>query len=140
MLWCGLSRSARDATAGGACPPESERGIAAINNELLLQWIRACIEDGRYYFTDQALTEHTVVERFTPRQAIAAIARGTIISRRDDASRCLICGESPELDPDPTYITTYIHCVVQWNELERVVIITMYRPKSTEWKNQFTRR
>lgn len=140
MLWCGSSRSAREVTASGAWTTESERGNAAINNELLLQWIRACIDDGRYYFTDHALTEHTVVERFTPRQAIEAIARGTIISRRDDASRCIVCGESPELDPDPACITTYIHCVVQWNELQRVVIITMYRPKSTEWKNQFTRR
>ncbi len=116
------------------------RAGGAINNELLLAWIQTCIEEGRYHFTDHALTKHTMEDGFTPRQALEAIQRGTVIERRDDECRCLLCGEASGLRLDPKFVTTYIHSVIRWDSVREVVVITMYRPKSTEWQNQFTRR
>jgi len=116
------------------------RARAIINDELLLQWIATCVAEGRYFFTTHALTKHPAVEGFTARHAIEALRRGTIISRRDDESRCVVCGEAEGVRLDPAYLARYIHCVVQWDNVTRVVIITMYRPKASEWKNPFTRR
>lgn len=111
-----------------------------ISDELLLQWIRTCISEGRFHFTQHALTHHPMAEGFTARQVLEAIEHGSIIERRDAEGRCLVCGKAAGLAVEPAFITTYLHCVVQWDDERQVVIITMYRPKSAEWQNPFTRR
>ena len=63
-----------------------------------------------------------------------------MIERRDSEGRCLVSGEAPGVKLDPAYVTTAIHCVVRWDSVNQIVIITMYRPKSSEWLNQFKRR
>jgi YgiT-type zinc finger domain-containing protein len=95
-------------------------GGTATNDQLLLRWIVTCIESGRYSFTTRALTKHPPTERFTARQALTTLKQGTIIARRDDANRCVVCGEAAGIPTDPTYIGGYIHCVVQWDEVAQV--------------------
>ncbi len=107
---------------------------------MLLAWIQQCIEAGRYHFTDHALTKHPLDEGFTAADAILAIQRGTIIEHRAEECRCLICGDVPKLAPSPRFITNHLHCSVEWDPDDEVVIVTVYRPDSGQWVNQFTRR
>jgi len=111
-----------------------------MNDALLLQWIQQCIANERFHFNEHALTKHTVTEGFRARHAIEAIERGTIIERRDSESRCLVCGEATGLKISSDYVGDYIHCSIEWSYVDGVVSITMYRPMSSEWVNQFTRR
>jgi hypothetical protein len=86
------------------------------------------------------LQKHPVEEGFTARNALEALRNGEIVERRDDDHRCLICGVAFDLEQRPEFIATYIHCVVQWSQVENVIIITMYRPKRSDWKDHRTRR
>lgn len=115
-------------------------GGAGINDEFALSWIQECVSSGKYHVTDHALTKHTLAEGFRVRDALTAISRGSIIESRLSECRCVICGDVPGLRLHADFISNYIHCVVQWDEVEQVVIITMYRPRSDQWVNQFTRR
>lgn len=110
------------------------------NDELLLRMIQEYIRSGQYKFTSHALTKHPTAEGFRARHAIHAILNGSIIEHYAGRNRCLICGECSDIQPLPDYISTYIHCVCAYDEASQVVIITMYRPRSDEWVNQFTRR
>jgi hypothetical protein len=115
------------------------RGLV-INDDVLLGWIRSCIEAGQYHFTDHAMTKHPRDEGFALRDAITAIQNGEIVSRRDEEARCLVCGHVPGLALSPDYVATYLHCSIQWDYGDGVVIITVYRPSSGEWINHRTRR
>lgn len=110
------------------------------NNDLLLKIIQECIQAGRFKFTDHALTKHPVREGFRARHALGAIMNGSIIEHYSDRDKCLICGECPEIEVSKEYISTYIHCVCTYDETDKVVVVTMYRPHSDEWLNQFTRK
>jgi len=107
---------------------------------LLIAWILECTDEGRYHFTDHALTKHPVAEGFTAGQAVDAMRRGSIIARRDDECRCIVAETAIGIKIDPAFIANSIHCVVKWDDVQRIVIITMYRPMSSEWTNQHTRR
>jgi hypothetical protein len=107
---------------------------------LLLQWIGSCIEEGRYFFTDHALRTHPPVEGFRPQDAVEAIRRGEIIERRDVEFRCLLCGEATALEERSEFLGSFIHSAIQWDEVQRIVVITMYRPRTSEWSSPFTRR
>jgi hypothetical protein len=109
-------------------------------NDLLLSMIRECIRQRRYAFTTHALTKHPLVEGFTPRQAIEAISNGDVIEHYPEQSRCLIAGTASGLVISKDYITTYIHCVCRYDNINQMVIITMYRPKSDEWVNHARRK
>jgi hypothetical protein len=65
---------------------------------------------------------------------------GSIIEHYADREACLICGEASNLSISPDYVGTYIHCACSYDEISRIIIITMYRPHSDAWLNQYTRR
>jgi hypothetical protein len=111
-----------------------------INDEVLLQWIKSCIEEGRYFFTDHALNTHPPIEGFRPQDVLEAIGRSVIVERRDIEFRCLLCGEATALEERSEFVGSFIHCAVQWDEIQRVLIITMYRPRVSEWLSPFRRR
>lgn len=113
---------------------------AVIPDELLLKWIRECIRSGRYHFTVHALEKHPLAEGFVARDALVAIDRGTIVEQREDECRCLICGDVPHLSSSSEFVANYLHCLVQWDYTDGVVIITIYRPRTNQWVNQFQRR
>lgn len=102
-------------------------------DDFLLSMIRECIRLRRYAFTAHALTKHPALEGFTPRQALEAIGNGDIVERYPGDRRCLIAGTAAGLAVSKDYITTYIHCVVRYDNIAQMVIITMYRPRSSEW-------
>jgi len=106
----------------------------------LLAFIQECVRQHRYVFTDHALTKHPIAEGFRPSQAIASILSGTIIEHYPTVSRCLTCGEADGLEVSKDYQGRYIHCVCDYDDIQEIVIITMYRPRSDEWLNHFTRR
>src|SRR4051794_34236170 len=110
------------------------------DSTVLLAIIQECIAAGRFQFTAHALTKHAPLEGFTPRQALEALLNGTIIERYDDRSRCLISGTAAGLALSQTYIATYIHCVCSYDDIRKIVIITMYRPHGDEWINGHRRR
>ena len=110
------------------------------NSPLLLAMIRECIRTGRFVFSAHALTKHTASEGFTPRQAIEAIMAGDIIEHYEARNSCLIAGSASGLVVSNDYIATYIHCVCAYDQVNRIVIVTMYRPRSTEWINPSRRK
>jgi len=105
-----------------------------------LALIQKCIRTGRYIFTNHALTKHPPTEGFRAGQALQAILNGTIIEDYPEQDRCLISGAAPGLQLSRDYVTTYIHCVCHYNDIENVVVITMYRPSSIDWLNGERRR
>jgi hypothetical protein len=109
-------------------------------NAVLLAMIQECIRTGRYTYTPHALGKHPPAEGFTPDQALASIMSGAIIEHYESESRCLTCGEAPGLKPSKDFISTYIHCVCKYDNIQQVVVITMYRPRSDQWVNHFRRR
>ncbi|TVR75571.1 MAG: DUF4258 domain-containing protein [Sphaerobacteraceae bacterium] len=109
-------------------------------NEQTLEFIRACIQAGRFFFTEHALTRHPFAEDFSPEDALDAIMNGELIENYAEEYRCLVSGPSPGITLHREYVSDYIHCVVQYDRVDRIVIITMYRPKTSEWTNHFTRR
>ena len=109
-------------------------------NTLLLAMIRECIRTGRYAFTSHALIKHPTSEGFTPRQAIEAINNGDIIEHYPEQSRCLIAGTASGIVISKEYITTYIHCVCHYDDVNQIVIVTMYRPRSDTWRNHASRK
>lgn len=110
------------------------------NDEFLLKMIQECVRTGRFKFTDHALTKHPPVEGFRPGHALQAILNGSIIEHYTDREACLICGEASNLSRSPDYVGTYIHCACSYDEVSRIVVITMYRPHNDQWLNQYTRR
>jgi hypothetical protein len=40
----------------------------------------------------------------------------------------------------PRYIANYLYCGVEWDYVDGVVIITMYRPASADWVGHLRRR
>lgn len=110
------------------------------SDDLLLGLIRECIRTGRYAFTNHALTKHPPAEGFTPRQAIEAINNGSIVEHYAADCRCLVAGTASGLVVSKDFITTYIHCVVKYDDIRQVVVITMYRPSSDEWIGPFRRK
>lgn len=58
-------------------------------------------------------------EGFTASDALQALRIGEIIERRDDERRCLICGIALRIEERSDFIGKYIHCVVQWNQVEK---------------------
>ena len=106
----------------------------------ILSYIRQCIEQDRYAFTSHAQTKHPIAEGFSEDDAIAAIFNGEVIEHYPDEGRCLVCGPAAGIAPSPEYIANYVHVVVKYDELVQVSIITMYRPRSSEWINHFRRR
>lgn len=111
-----------------------------MNDDMLLQWIRTSIEDGRYYITEHAMTSHTQDESFRIGHALRAIARGTIIAHRPDEERCLICGDVPEMDILRGYHGEFLHVVVEYRQVDNIVIITAYRPSLEDWETPTMRR
>lgn len=109
-------------------------------DDLLLAYIKEAINNGRYFFTTHALTNHPPMEGFTERDALESIENGSIIEHREGESRCLISGPATSLEQSHEYITNYIHCVCRYDSITRIVIVTMYRPSSNEWINPFSRR
>ena len=105
-----------------------------------LALIQECIRTGRYILTNHALTKHPPKEGFHAGQALQAILNGTIIEDYPEQDRCLVSGTAPGLRISSDYITTYIHAVCRYDDIEKVVIITMYRPSRTEWLNGERRR
>jgi hypothetical protein len=108
--------------------------------DFLLAFIQECIRTNRFAFTPHALTEHTTREGFTPAHGIEAILNGTIIENDAGRSRCIVCGAATGLNLTSAYISKYIHCVCQYDQVHQVIIITMYRPSSAEWISHHTRR
>ena len=107
---------------------------------VLLAFIQEAIRQGRFYVTHHGIAKHAAEEGFRPRQGIEAILNGQIIENREQDSRCLICGQVDDLAVSPDYIANYIHCVCEYDNIQNIVIVTMYRPHSDEWLNHFTRR
>lgn len=83
---------------------------------------------------------HPPVEGFRPQDALEAIRKGVIIERRDVEFRCLLCGEASAIEERVEFLGSFIHCAIQWDEVQRVIIITMYRPRPSEWSSPFSRR
>lgn len=109
-------------------------------DDLLLGMIRECIRLRRYAFTAHALTKHPALEGFTPRQALEAISNGDLVEHYPADRRCLVAGTASGLAVSQEYITTYIHCVIRYDNVAQMVIITMYRPSSNEWLGPSRRR
>jgi hypothetical protein len=86
------------------------------------------------------MSHHPVVEGFTPTHARMAILNGSILSHREHESRCLICGDCPQIKLDERFHGTWIHCAIRYDYTSGIVIITMYRPKVDEWDTPFMRR
>jgi hypothetical protein len=105
-----------------------------------LALIQECIRTDRYIFTNHALTKHPPKEGFQATQALQAILNGTIIEDYPEQDRCLISGTASGLRLSSDYVTTYIHSVCCYDDIEKVVVITMYRPSSDEWLNGERRR
>ena len=112
----------------------------AEGGDQILRYIQQCIQQDRYAFTSHAQTKHPLQEGFSEDDAIDAIFNGDVIEHYPDDARCLICGPAPQVEPSPDFITNFIHVVVQYDDLEQMSIITMYRPRSSEWINQFRSR
>ena len=110
------------------------------DHAMLLAFIQEAVREGNFYFTGHGVDKHTGKEQFRPIHAVEAILNGQIIEVRDDESRCLICGEVNGLPQSPEYITNYLHCVCEYDNIQNIVIVTMYRPNSDDWINQHTRR
>ena len=110
------------------------------NTAVQLALIQECIRTGRFIFTKHALTKHPPKEGFRAEHALDAILNGTIIEDYPEQDRCLISETSSGLKVSSNYISTYIHCVCCYDDIEKVVIITMYRPSSDEWLNGERRR
>lgn len=107
---------------------------------IMLAIIQECVRTKRYVFTKHALTKHPPAEGFTPDQALEAILNGTILEDYPVQDRCLISGTATGLDLSSDYISTYIHCVCCYDDVQQVVVITMYRPSTVEWINGQRRR
>jgi hypothetical protein len=119
-----------------------DRRTVVVGDEhaVLLAMIHECIRTGRYAFTAHALTKHTAEQRFTPRQGIEAILNGAIIEDYPDRGRCLIAGTATGLKVSNDYISTYIHCTCGYDDIRKIVVISMYRPGSDQWINHARRR
>lgn len=107
---------------------------------MMVQYVHSCIQGQRFVVTDHARNEHTIAEGFTVRQGIEALLRGTVIEEYSTRHRMLFCGEGHGLKLDTRFFTTYVHVVVQIEEETQIVVITMYRPKISEWKSPWKRR
>jgi len=107
---------------------------------LLLAFIQECVRQGRFVFTEHALNHHPPKEGFTAGQSLEAIMNGEIIEHREVDCRCLITGRAEGLAVSRDFVSTYIHCSVQYDRVMEVVIITMYRPSSDQWINGHQRR
>jgi len=107
---------------------------------MMVQYVHSCIRGQRFVVTDHARSEHTIAEGFTVRQGIEALLRGAVIEEYSTRHRMLFCGEGHGLKLDTRFFTTYVHVVVQIEEETQIVVITMYRPKVSEWKSPWKRR
>jgi hypothetical protein len=110
------------------------------SNSVKLALIQECIRTGRFIFTRHALTKHPPREGFQANHALHAILNGTIIEDYPEQDRCLISGTASALKISRDYVSTYIHCVCRYDDIENIVVITMYRPSSDEWLNGERRR
>lgn len=110
-----------------------------MNNDQLLMWIQAQVRRGHFVFTEHALTKHPVDEQFTANDSITALLAGSIIQHREDQARCVICGEARDIVTNIRFHGTWIHCVVQYDQVTEMIVITMYRPTRVLWATPFSR-
>lgn len=107
---------------------------------MMVQYVHACIREQRFVITDHARNDHTVAEGFTVRQGIEALLHGAVIEEYSTRNRMLFCGEGQGVPSDTRFFTTYIHIVVEMEEEAQIVVVTMYRPKVSEWRSPWKRR
>ena len=110
------------------------------DHSILLTFIQEAVRQGNFYITAHGVRKHTVAEGFRPSQAIEAILNGQVIENDDARSRCLICGQADGLSISTDFIANYVHCVCEYDNINNIVIVTMYRPSNKDWVNQHTRR
>ncbi len=80
------------------------------------------------------------MEGFRPQDAVTAILNGSIIERRLDHARCLICGRADGIRDDRRFHGDFIHCAIRYDNITRLIVITMYRPRVDVWEHTFRRR
>lgn len=105
-----------------------------MNDQLLLEWIQSCITANRFSVTEHAQVKHPLQEGFKVREAVMSILYGSVVSHRAQDSRCVICSQIPGMELRPEYHGSFIHCVVKYDDVTHMVIITMYRPRIDEWE------
>lgn len=111
-----------------------------MNDQMLLGWIQQCVAEDKYYVEPHATAYHPLAEGFRVSHVLVAIARGTIVSHRVDDCVCVVCGDVPGLRVVDGYHGNYLHAVINYDRLSEIIIITMYRPKTIEWRTAFERR
>lgn len=108
--------------------------------DFTVQYIRVCLQQGRFVVADHARDAHPIREGFTVGQGIAALLRGAVIEDHSSRERLLFCGEGEGVRPDTRFHGAYIHVVVEVDVSADVVVITMYRPAVTGWRTPWKRR
>lgn len=111
-----------------------------MDTSLLLEWIRACIDEGKFYVEAHAVESHPLQEGFRLSQAMESISRGTIVSHREQDAVCIVCGDVPTLSPRAGFHGNFIHTVISYDRTTQIIIITMYRPRLDEWETPTRRR
>lgn len=109
-----------------------------LNNDVLLSLIQQAVLAGNYFVRAHTFQRHGL-EGFTSDDVKNAIVNGEIVSRRDDETKCVICGTSSALAERPGFLGRYIHCVAHWDDIKMIVIWTAYRPQASIWATPFER-
>lgn len=108
-----------------------------MSDDQLLLWIQALVRRGSFAFTDHALTKHPAAERFTANDAIAALLTGSMIQHREEDARYVICGKAPDIMSDTRFHGRWIHCVVQYDHVTQLLIITFSDQHETTGRHHF---
>jgi hypothetical protein len=111
-----------------------------MDSEIAVQYVQACIREGRFVVSNHARDKHPTREGFTVGQGIDALMRGEVLRDYSERNRLLFCGEGKGLRQDKRFCTTYIHVVVEVDTDADIVVVTMYRPSVDEWRTAWKRR
>lgn len=109
-----------------------------LDDSVLLSLIRQCVVDGRYRVTRHAFEKHGL-EGFTYQDVKNVVLSGRIIERHDHVARLTICGMTDDIQERSEFLGKFLHCVVEWDDINMIVIVTAYRPSIHLWRTAFER-
>src|SRR5690349_18425051 len=84
--------------------------------------------------------DHAAVEDFRVRHGITVALSGTVIKEYSTRDRVLFCGKVRSLRLKGGFRGRWLHTVVEHREDRKELLVTMYRPKTEEWRSERRRR
>jgi hypothetical protein len=109
-----------------------------LDDSVLISLIRQAVVEGKYMVSKHTFQKHGL-EGFRYANVKDAILNGRIIERRDREARVVISGTSDSIAHRSEFLGSFIHCVVQWDDVNMMVIVTAYRPNIHDWTSDSDR-